>query len=56
MYHVLRYTKKVIASFAHAGTKDIFDGCDTKAARRTCPYAPRYPAVAAREQARSVEE
>ncbi len=27
----------MIRSFADQGTEDIFDGSDTKAARRTCP-------------------
>ncbi|HWB54187.1 MAG TPA: type II toxin-antitoxin system RelE/ParE family toxin [Tepidisphaeraceae bacterium] len=27
----------MIVSFADEGTKDVFDGSDTKAARRTCP-------------------
>jgi proteic killer suppression protein len=27
----------VIVSFADAGTEDVFNGRDTKAARRTCP-------------------
>lgn len=27
----------MIVSFAHAGTKDIYNGVDTKASRRTCP-------------------
>ena len=27
----------MIISFADSGTEDIFDGADTKAARRTCP-------------------
>jgi proteic killer suppression protein len=27
----------VIASFADVGTKNVFDGRDTKVARRTCP-------------------
>lgn len=27
----------MISSFADAGTEDIYDGRDTKAARRACP-------------------
>ena len=27
----------VIRSFASTGTEDVFNGCNTKAARRTCP-------------------
>lgn len=29
----------MIRSFATAGTRDVFDGADSKAARRTCPAA-----------------
>ena len=38
-YHVIRYTGAVIASFAEAGTEDVFNGRNTRAARRTCPAA-----------------
>lgn len=37
MYHVNRYTWSVIASFAGQGTEDVFNGRDSKSARRTCP-------------------
>jgi toxin HigB-1 len=35
--YVFRYTTKVIASFRDKGTEDLFDGRDTKQARKVCP-------------------
>jgi toxin HigB-1 len=37
MYHVIHYTRAVIVSFASEGTEDVFNGRDTKPARRVCP-------------------
>jgi proteic killer suppression protein len=36
-HYVIRYTWLVIASFRDKGTEDIFDGRDTKHARKSCP-------------------
>ena len=35
--NVFRYTGRVIASFRDKGTEDLFDGRDTKQARKACP-------------------
>lgn len=35
--NVFRYTGRVIASFRDKGTEDVFDGRDTKQARKACP-------------------
>jgi toxin HigB-1 len=35
--YVVRYTTCVIASFRDRGTKDLFDGRETKQARKSCP-------------------
>ena len=36
-YHDVRYNVRVVQTFADRGTKDIFDGVNTPAARKTCP-------------------
>jgi toxin HigB-1 len=35
--NVFRYSGRVIASFRDKGTEDLFDGRDTKQARKACP-------------------
>ncbi len=35
--HVTRYTLSVIVSFRDDGTKDVWDGKNSRAARKTCP-------------------
>lgn len=35
--NVVRYNRHVIVSFANRATEDVFDGTDSKAARKTCP-------------------
>ena len=32
-----RYNRVVIGSFADSGTEDVFNGADTRAARKSCP-------------------
>ena len=36
-HYVIRYTQSVIVSFRDKGTEDLFDGRDTKQARKSCP-------------------
>lgn len=36
-YHVIRYRGQVITSFRDSGTEDVFNGKDSRAARRACP-------------------
>lgn len=36
-HYVIRYSVPVIVSFRDKGTEDLFDGRDTKHARRSCP-------------------
>lgn len=46
----------MIRSFADQGTRDIFDGSDTKAARKTCPQDLRNVAVRKLDRLNQAEE